>query len=90
MVATTDQEIEVVIGGGGQDQDQGVQTGIVETMVVVVGTDTEGETGNEKVHCTYFVIAIVKGLLHEIKVSSTCFALPRYCKSATPPSLELE
>lgn len=49
MVETTDQEIEVVIAGGGQDQDQGVQTGIVETMVVVVETDTEGETGNEKV-----------------------------------------
>ena len=44
----TDQEIEVVIEGGGQDQDQGALTGIAETLVVGE-TDTEEETGDERV-----------------------------------------
>ena len=44
----TDQETEVVIGGGDQDQDQGqgVQTEIAETLVVGE-IDSEEETGQD-------------------------------------------
>lgn len=44
----TDQEIEDVIEGGGQGQDQGALTGTAETLVVGE-TDTEEETGDERV-----------------------------------------